>query len=82
MPPGSAANATITKVSVSLPLDLTQAVRERVGAGEFSRYVAAALARQLEIDLLADVVAEMEKANGPVPAALLAEAEGAWPDGR
>src|SRR5690348_13246247 len=43
------------KVSVSLPEGLTAAVQQRVGKGEFSHYVAEAVARQLELDLLAEL---------------------------
>ncbi|GAA4138033.1 hypothetical protein [Actinomadura keratinilytica] len=68
------------KVSVSLPEGLTEAVRQRVGKGEFSRYVAAAVARQLESDLLAELAAELEAEHGPIPEEFLAEARDAWPD--
>ncbi|MFO7250272.1 MAG: hypothetical protein DIU60_005925 [Actinomycetes bacterium] len=68
------------KVSVSLPEGLTEAVRQRVGKGEFSRYVAEAVARQLELDLLAELAELLEAEHGPVPEDLLAEAEAAWPD--
>lgn len=68
------------KVSVSLPEGLTEAVRQRVGKGEFSQYVAEAVARQLEFDLLAELAELLEAEHGPVPEDLLAEAEAAWPD--
>lgn len=77
---GSPQLAPVSKVSVSLPVDLTAAVRERVGPGAFSRYVASAVTRQLELDRLADLVADMESANGPARAELIAEAEAEWPD--
>jgi Arc/MetJ-type ribon-helix-helix transcriptional regulator len=68
------------KVSVSLPEGLTAAVQQRVGKGEFSHYVAEAVARQLELDLLAELAALLEAEHGPVPEEFLAEAEAAWPD--
>lgn len=68
------------KVSVSLPEGLTAAVRQRVGKGEFSHYVAEAVARQLELDLLAELAASLEAEHGPVPETFLAEAAAAWPD--
>lgn len=68
------------KVSVSLPEGLTAAVQERVGKGEFSHYVAEAVARQLELDLLAELATSLEDEHGPVPDEYLAEAEAAWPD--
>lgn len=68
------------KVSVSLPEGLTAAVQERVGKGEFSHYVAEAVARQLELDLLAELSELLEAEHGPVPEEYLAEAGAAWPD--
>jgi hypothetical protein len=68
------------KVSVSMPEELTAAVRQRVGPGQFSQYVTEAVARQLELDLLAELSAELESEHGPVPEEALAEARAAWPD--
>ncbi|SHJ85110.1 hypothetical protein SAMN05421803_110139 [Nocardiopsis flavescens] len=68
------------KVSVSMPQELTAAVRQRVGSGEFSRYVTEAVARRLETDLLVELVALLEEEYGPVDEAALAEAEALWPD--
>ena len=68
------------KVSVSMPEDLTAAVQRRVGRGEFSQYVTEAVARQLELDLLAELSAVLEDEHGPVSERLLAEAGAAWPD--
>lgn len=69
------------KVSVSLPEGLTEVVRHRVGKGEFSRYVADAVARQLEMDLLAELAAQLDAEHGPIPEESIAEARAAWPDG-
>lgn len=68
------------KVSVSLPEGLTAVVQQRVGKGEFSHYVAEAVARQLELDLLAELVALLDAEHGPISEELLAEAGAAWPD--
>ena len=68
------------KVSVSLPEDLTSAVQRRVGPGKFSQYVTEAVARQLELDLLADLSGLLVSEHGPVPGNYLAEARAAWPD--
>jgi len=68
------------KVSVSLPEGLTAAVQQRVGKGEFSHYVADAVARQLELDLLTELAALLEAEHGPIPEEYLAEAGAAWPD--
>jgi Arc/MetJ-type ribon-helix-helix transcriptional regulator len=77
--PGSMGRAR--KVSVSLPEGLTAAVQERVGNGEFSHYVADAVARQLELDLVAELSELLDAEHGPVPEEYLAEAGAAWPDG-
>src|ERR1700721_4901820 len=69
------------KVSVSMPEDLTVAVQERVGRGEFSQYVTEAVTRQLERDLLTDLSESLASAHGPVPEEYLAQARAAWPDG-
>ncbi|MCW2931346.1 MAG: hypothetical protein JWM19_2308 [Actinomycetia bacterium] len=68
------------KVSVSMPEELTAAVQQRVGRGKFSQYVTEAVARQLELDLLADLSDLLASEHGPVPEEYLAEARAAWPD--
>jgi Arc/MetJ-type ribon-helix-helix transcriptional regulator len=68
------------KVSVSMPEDLTAAVQLRVGRGKFSQYVTEAVARQLELDLLADLSDLLTSEHGAVPEEYLAEARAAWPD--
>lgn len=68
------------KVSVSMPEDLTAAVQERVGRGEFSQYVTDAVARQLQLDLMAELSDLLEEDHGPVPEEFIAEAKAAWPD--
>ncbi|WP_175408066.1 hypothetical protein [Streptomyces sp. TRM64462] len=54
------------KVSVSMPADRIAAVRARVGKGGFSAYVSAAVERQLERDLLEELLREKEARIGPV----------------
>jgi Arc/MetJ-type ribon-helix-helix transcriptional regulator len=68
------------KVSVSLPEGLTAVVQQRVGKGEFSHYVAEAVARQLELDLLTELAELLDAEHGPISEELLAEAGAAWPD--
>ncbi|MEV0089201.1 hypothetical protein [Saccharopolyspora sp. NPDC050642] len=68
------------KVSVSMPEDLTSAVQHRVGRGAFSQYVTDAVAKQLELDLVAELAELLEAEHGPVPEEYLAEAGAAWPD--
>lgn len=68
------------KISVSMPENLSTAVRRRVGRGEFSRYVSEAVASRLEADLLAELIELLEEEHGEVPEDLVTEAEAAWPD--
>lgn len=70
----------VRKVSVSMPEELTEAVRARTGAGGFSRYVTDAVQEQIRLDLLDDLIAEFEAEYGPVPEELVEEAMRAWPD--
>lgn len=68
------------KVSVSMPEDLTAAVQQRVGQGQFSQYVTEAVARQLELDLLEELSEVLDAEHRPVSEEALAEARSAWPD--
>ncbi|MGH3940863.1 MAG: hypothetical protein ACRDTG_19945 [Pseudonocardiaceae bacterium] len=68
------------KISISMPEELTAAVQQRVGRGEFSQYVTEAVARRLELDLLDELAALLEAEHGPVPERFLTEAAAAWPD--
>jgi hypothetical protein len=70
----------VRKVSVSMPEDLTEAVRARTGAGGFSRYVTDAVQEQIRLDLLDDLIADFEAEHGPVPDELVEEAMREWPD--
>jgi Arc/MetJ-type ribon-helix-helix transcriptional regulator len=73
-------SGTARKVSVSMPEDLPAAVQRRVGRGRFSQYVTEAVARQLELDLLAELSDLLTAEHGPVQEEYLAEARAAWPD--
>lgn len=68
------------KVSVSFPEELAAAIQERVGKGHFSHYVTEAVSKQLELDLLSDLMETVEAESGPIPEEYLAEAEAAWPN--
>lgn len=70
----------VRKVSVSMPEDLTAAVRERVGAGGFSRYVTEATSERLRLEMLGEFLDELDAEYGPVPQELLDQAEREWPD--
>lgn len=51
------------KYSVSLPEDLAESVREHVGPGGFSAYVAEALEQQVAMDKLREIVADFATDN-------------------
>lgn len=70
----------VRKVSVSMPEDLTSAVRERVGAGAFSRYVTEATSERLRLEMLGEYLDELDAKYGPVPQELLDQARREWPD--
>jgi Arc/MetJ-type ribon-helix-helix transcriptional regulator len=70
----------VEKVSVSMPSELTEAIRSRTGAGGFSRYVAEAVQQRLRHDLLGDLLAELEAEHGPIPTETREETRRMWPD--
>jgi len=70
----------VEKVSVSLPGELTEAIRARTGAGGFSRYVAEAIQNRIRHDLLGDLLDELEAEYGPIDEAGVREAMKEWPD--
>jgi hypothetical protein len=70
----------VRKVSVSMPEELTEAVRARTGTGGFSRYVTDAVQEQIRLDLLDELADEFEAKYGPIPEELVQEAMREWPD--
>ena len=56
-----------TKVSTTLTEGLVVEAKTRVGERGFSRYLDAALARQLQFDRLGDLEVELERELGPIP---------------
>lgn len=70
----------VRKVSVSIPEELTEAVRARTGPGGFSRYVTDAVQEQIRLDLLDDLAAEFEAEYGPIDEKLVQQAMREWPD--
>src|SRR5208282_5689212 len=70
----------VKKVSVSMPEELTEAVRARTGTGGFSRYVTDAVQEQIRLDLLDELATEFEAKFGPVDEKLVQQAMRAWPD--
>jgi hypothetical protein len=67
------------KLSVSVPLDLAAAVRQRVGARGLSGFVARAMAHELERDQLHAFLKELEGLHGPISDTELTKARRAWP---
>jgi hypothetical protein len=78
--PGSRFHGRVQKVSVSMPEDLTAAVRARTGPGGFSHYVTEAVTERLRLERLDDLSAYLEAKYGPVPEELIQEAMREWPD--
>ena len=67
------------KLSVSIPSQLAAAVRRRVGARGVSRFVARAIAHELEREQLGTFLADLERDLGPVSKTELTRARRAWP---
>jgi hypothetical protein len=78
--PGSRFHGRVQKVSVSMPEELTTAIRERTGPGGFSRFVTEAAERQLKSELLRELLGELDAEFGPVPPELREQAKREWPD--
>jgi hypothetical protein len=56
-----------TKVSTTLTEEHVAEAKARVGERGFSRYLDEALARQLQVDRLADLEQQLEDEFGPIP---------------
>jgi len=70
----------VQKVSVSMPEELTLAIRERTGPGGFSRFVAEAADKRLRGELFNEYLDELDRTYGPVPPELMEQARREWPD--
>jgi Arc/MetJ-type ribon-helix-helix transcriptional regulator len=70
----------VEKVSVSLPRELTEAIRARAGTGGFSRYVAEAVQERFHHDQLGDLLDELEAEHGRVPEEIRQQTRRLWPD--
>jgi hypothetical protein len=71
-------HSPVQKVSVSMPEDLIDAVRERTGPGGFSRYVAEAVEERLIDDRQADLAEWLVATYGEPSKESLEWAEGIW----
>ena len=67
------------KLSVSVPGELADAVRKRVGTRGLSGFVARALAHELEREGVGSLLAELEEELGPPSKADMTRARKAWP---
>jgi hypothetical protein len=68
----------VQKVSVSMPEELSLAIRERTGPGGFSRYIAEAAEDRLKNEQLGEYLDELDRTHGPVPQEILDWAERLW----
>lgn len=78
--PEDGLHGRVQKVSVSLPSELTEAIRARTGRGGFSRYVSDAVQARIRHDLLGELLDELEAEYGPIDEAGVTEALKEWPD--
>jgi hypothetical protein len=69
------------KVSVTLPADLLDEIRERVGPGNLSRYLTEAAEQKRRHEALGEWLDRMEDEHGPIPEEALAEAQRRWVGG-
>jgi hypothetical protein len=67
------------KLSVSVPEELADAVRKRVGARGLSGFVARALAHELEREGVSSLLSELEEELGAPSKADMTRARKAWP---
>ena len=67
------------KVSLTLEPALVEEARANVGGRGLSEYVNRALRHQLQRDRLSQYLAELEREQGPIDAALLDEVRKVWP---
>lgn len=67
------------KLSVSVPSELAEAVRRRVGPRGLSGFVARAIAHELEREQLGTFLDELSDKQGPVARSALVAARRAWP---
>ena len=70
----------VRKVSVSMPEELAEAVRSRVGAGGFSRYVSEVVEREIRHERLGRLLDELEAEHGPIPPEIREQTRRMWPD--
>jgi hypothetical protein len=70
------------KVSVTLPADLLDQIRDRVGPGNLSRHLADVLAEDERRVALRSWLDQMEAEHGPIPDEAIEEVRRRWPTAR
>lgn len=70
------------KVSVTLPADLLDEIRAKVGRGNLSRYLTEAAEEKQRHEALSDWLARMDAEHGPVPAEAEVIAQRLWTESR
>ncbi|RCV55696.1 hypothetical protein DEF23_12050 [Marinitenerispora sediminis] len=73
--PRSRRSHEVRKYTVSLPKDIAEEIRERVGPTGFSAYVTRALEELLERERLAELAAAFDAKYGSAPDEEISEAE-------
>lgn len=58
--------ASTVKLSITLPRELVETLRERTKPGELSAYIAAAVEQQVAMDGLDEIIAAGEAVHGPI----------------
>ena len=75
---GTPLPGNLTKISVSLPTELVEAVSALPGTGNFSRVVTTALVEWQARARLGHLVDEWLAAHGPIPPEVQAEVDEEW----
>ena len=70
------------KVSVTLPADLLDQIRERVGPGNLSRHLSEVLEEDERRLALRGWLDQMEAEHGPIPEEAIEEVRRRWPTAR
>ncbi len=69
----------VRKWSVSIDEELAHKVEERLGGRGLSGFVARAIDHELERDVLANYLDELDEEFGPLPAGLVESYDELWP---
>jgi Arc/MetJ-type ribon-helix-helix transcriptional regulator len=70
------------KVSVTLPADLLEQIKERVGPGNLSRHLSEVLEDDERRRALREWLDQMDAEHGPIPADAVEEVRRRWPTAR